>query len=165
MNQLKLEEREEQFCLFYRETGNGKEAALAAGYPARTAGKKALALLSDKRIQRRLGQLRRAGKSYREDEIAAGLRRLAFGPVNDAVRLAVLGRELSSDELERLDLYCLSELKVGEKGIEMKFFDRQKAFALLRELEAGRAAGERSSFYEALEQGAAAFRAEDGKDG
>ena len=103
MNQLKLEEREEQFCLFYRETGNGKEAALAAGYPARTAGKKALALLADKRIQRRLGQLRRAGKSYREDEIAAGLRRLAFGPVNDAVRLAVLGRELSSDELERLE--------------------------------------------------------------
>ena len=47
----------------------------------------------------------------------------------------------------------------------MKFFDRQKAFALLRELDAGKAAGERSSFYEALEQGAAAFRAEDGKDG
>ena len=162
MSQSKLEEREEDFCLFYREMGNGREAALAAGYPARTAEKEALRLLADRRIQRRLGQLRKAERSRREDEIAAGLRRLAFGPANDAVRLAVLGGELPAGELERMDFYCLSELKVGDKGIEMKFFDRQKALALLRELEAGSPAGRRSSFYEALEEGEAALRGGEG---
>lgn len=164
MNQIKLEEKEERFCLFYRETGNGKEAALAAGYPARAAGVEALRLLADRRIQKRLGQLRKADRSRREDETAAGLRRLAFGPVNDAVRLALLGRELSPAELERLDLYNVSELKVGEKGVEMKFFDRQKALALLRELDADAPAERRSSFYEALEEGAAALRKEDGRE-
>lgn len=80
--------------------------------------------MADKRIQRRLAQLRKGDKGRREDEIAAGLKQLAFGSVNDAVQLAVLGKENSSAELKRLDLRCLSELKVGEKGIEMKFFDR-----------------------------------------
>ena len=47
MSQSKLEEREEDFCLFYREMGNGREAALAAGYPARTAEKEALRLLAE----------------------------------------------------------------------------------------------------------------------
>ncbi len=158
---MKLEGKEEEFCLFYREFGNGKKAALAAGYPARNAEVAALTLLADKRIQRRLAQLRKGDKGRREDEIAAGLKQLAFGSVNDAVQLAVLGKENSSAELKRLDLRCLSELKVGEKGIEMKFFDRQKAFAMLRELDTEKAEENRSSFFEALEQGAEVLRKKD----
>ena len=41
---MKLEGKEEEFCLFYREFGNGKKAALAAGYPARNAEVAALTL-------------------------------------------------------------------------------------------------------------------------
>lgn len=161
MNQIKLEEKEERFCQFYRETGNGRKAALLAGYPAPDAEREALLLLADRRIQRRLDKLRKTGREKRE-EIAAGLRRIAFGPVGDAVRLAVFGRNLTEEELEQLDLFNLAELKVGEKGIEMKFYDRQKALVLLQGLEAENTAEKSSSFYDALEQGAAVLRKEAG---
>ncbi len=159
MNGPKLKEKEELFCLFYQVTGNGREAALLAGYSAEDAEKEALLLLKNRRIIRRLERLGKTGGCRRE-EIAAGFRRLAFGSVNDAVCLALMGKELSTDELLRLDLYNLSELKTGEKGIEMKFYDRQKALAMLMELESEGNSESHSSFYKALEQGAAVLRRE-----
>ena len=53
---------------------------------------------------------------------AGGLSRLAFGSIADAVRLMRRWEELSDEEIETLDLFCVSELKQSKGGgLEMKF--------------------------------------------
>ena len=151
-------ERKERFCLFYHRTGNAKEAALAAGYPPRSAERTALSLLEENRVKKRLAALAAGESSAERELLLAGVRRLAFGSVNDAVRFCLDRESLVPGDLQKLDLFCLSELKVTDKGLEMKFFDRLKALTLLRELCGGTAEAERSSFYDALERGAAALQ-------
>lgn len=160
---MKLEKNEELFCCLYRRFADGKRAALLAGFPEREAEREAARLLSQGRIRRRIRQLEKTAGPGRGD-VAAELYRLAFGPVNDAVRLAVRGGSLSDRALARLDLSALAELKVGEKGIEMKFFGREKAFALLRDLLDGETGEKRSSFYEALEKSVGALTRKEAED-
>ena len=153
MNRARLTGQEERFCRHYRATGNGLDAALLSGYPGETAEEAAAALLSDPRIGRRLLRLRRADDEKRE-QLLSGLIRLAFGRANDPVRLALSGGRLPEETLERMDFFNLSELKIGDKGIEVKLFDRQKAFALLQEILRAGEGSRTSSFYEALEESA-----------
>lgn len=62
-------------------------------------------------------------------------------------------------ELEQLDLFCISEFKLSSKGIELKFFDRQKAFELLYIIASSADAEQKErSFYDALEKSAALLR-------
>ena len=66
----------------------------------------------------------------------AGLRRLAFGSCNDAVKLAFADELPPQEELDRLDLYNVAEIKrVRGGGVEVKVFDRIKALEKLGELE------------------------------
>lgn len=61
-----------------------------------------------------------------------GLERLAFGSVNDAVRLLVQFNELDSGIVSDLDLFSVSEIKRNKEGmLEIKFYDRLKALELL----------------------------------
>lgn len=93
----------------------------------------------------------------KEDSIcsaSAGYRRLAFGSIADAVRLC-LG-QCDGEDIERLDLFCVQELKCTEKGVEIKFFDRIKALERLGELSGGDS-DSALPFYRALEQGARAL--------
>ena len=64
------------------------------------------------------------------EEILLALRKIALSSPNDAVTLALEGKDCY---VKGLDLWGLSELKVGEKGIEIKFADRVKAISLLLE--------------------------------
>ena len=74
----------------------------------------------DRRIS--LRQRIRQGKIRKED-ILRGLAQLAFGRVNDCVRLAIE----ESPDLETLDLTLLSEVKKTDKGsVEVKMVDRLK---------------------------------------
>lgn len=57
-----------------------------------------------------------------------GLEHSAFSKDGELLRLA--GVEQSAD----LDLSHVSELKLGEKGLELKFFDRFRALELLSRL-------------------------------
>ena len=164
MEHKRVSEREERFCLFYRRTGNGKEAALAAGYPPRSAERTALSLLGEKRIKKRLAALAADEATAEQELLQAGARRLAFGSVNDAVRLALDRENISPEELPKLDLFALSELKVTDKGLEMKFFDRLKALSLLRELCGSGSDEEKTSFYDALERSAAALQKREALD-
>lgn len=63
-----------------------------------------------------------------------GLERLAFGVTNDAVFL-VFSEELPPPStISKLDLFNVSELKrVKGGGVEVKFFDRQKAIEKMLE--------------------------------
>lgn len=59
-------------------------------------------------------------------------RRLARGKINDAVELLYEPQE--PEHLQKLDLYCISELKHSDKGVEIKFADRLKAAQMLAQL-------------------------------
>lgn len=64
----------------------------------------------------------RQGKIRKED-VLRGLAQLAFGRVNDCVRLAIE----EAPDLEGLDLTLLSEVKKTDKGsVEVKLVDRLK---------------------------------------
>ncbi len=84
-----------------------------------------------------------------------GLRKLAFGRINDAVRLLVQIHELDTNCINELDLFGVSEIKQNKEGcLEIKFYDRLKAFELLaaQTNQGGQSAA--SSFYGALESAA-----------
>jgi hypothetical protein len=55
--------------------------------------------------------------------------------VNDAVRLA-FAEEVTPEMIEQADLYGVSEIKrIKGGGVEIKFFDRQKAAERLIDIE------------------------------
>lgn len=64
------------------------------------------------------------------EEILQALYKIALSSPNDAVRLALEGRDCY---VRDLDLWGVSEVKVSEKGVEIKFADRVKAIGLLLE--------------------------------
>ena len=87
-----------------------------------------------------------------------GYRRLAFGPVTDAVRL-MFPAEDETPPLEEMDLYNISKISQAKGGLEITFFDRlealdrlaaqqketavqQDAFGFLDAVAAGAAAGD-----------------------
>ena len=60
--------------------------------------------------------------------------RLAFGSVADAMKLMLCEESMSTEEIERLDLFNVSDIKRPKGGgLEIKFFDRQKALERLIE--------------------------------
>jgi hypothetical protein len=88
-----------------------------------------------------------------ENAALGGLRRLAFEPVNDAVRLMARIDVMTDREIAKLNLLAVSEIRRLKDGaLEMKFFDRLKALELLASCAARPEANDAaSSFYEALE--------------
>ena len=79
---------------------------------------------------------RRKKKSIRQ-EYTEGLRRLAFGEIQDAVRLLYAPEEQILPALGEMDLFNISEIKRPKGGgMEIKFFDRLKALEKLQALEA-----------------------------
>ncbi len=81
---------------------------------------------TDQTLRKRI----KTGKIKRED-VARRLAELAFGKVNDCVRLV-----LEDDpEVEKLDLGQLCEIKRNEKGtVEIKLVDRLRALEQLCQL-------------------------------
>ena len=119
-------ERQRRFCQVYLQTMDPERAAAEAGY------KDGYGKLAAEPVQTRLEQMREAavGQLRRED-VLRRLAQLAFGRANDGVRLALLGREAG---MEHMDLSAVSEIKVTDKGVEVKLVDRVKALATLCEL-------------------------------
>ena len=67
--------------------------------------------------------------------VKTGLSRLAFGSINDAAAL-LFAEEPTREEVLSADLFNVSEIKkVKGGGVEMKFYDRQKALEKLVELD------------------------------
>lgn len=65
------------------------------------------------------------------ERIRRQLRKMAFGKANDCIKLA-LG---CYDDLEKLDLSMLTEIKRTDKGgVELKLLDRTKILSQLAEL-------------------------------
>ena len=96
---------------------------------------------TEQTLQKRI----RSGKIKRED-VARRLAELAFGKVNDCVRLV-----LDDDpEVEKLELGQLCEIKRNEKGtVEIKLVDRLRALEQLCQL-AEQEGDDMESFLKAL---------------
>lgn len=107
--------------------------------------------MSSPDVRRRISRRKKSGTA--KIEALAGLRRLAFGRINDALEL--LKDDPAEVCAERLDLFNVSEIKrVKGGGVEIKFFDRLEALEKLAELE-DRAADSSAadSFFSAIQKG------------
>ena len=111
------------FCRAYLRTMDPEQAAAEMGR------KDGFALLGRKSIQEKLEKMRTdaAGQLRREDVIRR-LAQLAFGRVNDAVKLALYKEAIDPDQL---DLSAVTEIKVTDKGVEIKLADRIQALEQL----------------------------------
>ena len=146
------------FCLYYLKLGNIREAAVKAGYFPPTAFIDGIRLLAKPEVRAYIERLGRTLGSMRTELVKQGLERLAFGEANDAVALACTEEPPSREELGRMDLFAVSEIKrVKGGGMEIKLFDRQKALERLWELENTMQTSQTAErFYAALQAGASA---------
>lgn len=150
---MALTTKQKLFCYYYLKLGNPKEAAILAGYPKFKALFEGTKILStsdaDEYLSRLCDDTRRDGVEV----VMRGLERLAFGSVNDAVRLA-----FSDDDdlnFETLNLFNVSEIKRQKGGaVEIKFFDRLKALEALGSANEQNDTDGIKDFFDALKQGA-----------
>jgi len=159
IKEKKLTGKEKLFCFFYAQSRDARGAAAKAGFsvcPERTAAK----LLARREVREEINSIAAERETF-NDEVRAGYRRLAFGPVTDALRLLFAEEPLSEECMEQLDLMNVSDLKRPKGGgLEIKFFDRIKALEHLSELNQAKTAQEGAvPFYKALERGARALTA------
>ncbi len=155
----KLTGREELFCRLYVSCRNSREAAFKAGYTfcPEIASKK---LLGKTEIRKAIEQIEKEN-TYSDEEVRAGLRRLAFASSADAVRL-LLSDNYEDIDAEALDFFNISEIKRGKGGgIEIKFFDRIKALEKLGEFSGNIRSDSAKPFYAALENSAKAMNGGD----
>lgn len=127
---------EKLFCQICAET-NDIRAAVAKSGVAESDGSNlppesiASSLLDRVEVRREIARWEKLHRA-RQAQLQAGIRRLAFGSVTDAVRLLLTDEPPSAEELERMDLFNVSEIKRPKNGgLEIRFYDRLKALELL----------------------------------
>lgn len=156
-----LSPRQKLFCHWYALTRDARGAA-ARCWQSRENLENALVLLQTPAAQKYLAEVEAAmeggGPAAGAEE---GYRRLAFGPVTDAVRL-MFPPEGTTPDPEALDLYNVSKISQAKGGLEITFFDRLEALDRLaaRQQETARQK-DAFGFLEAVAAGAAAAEEED----
>lgn len=157
MKEKALTQREILFCTYYSVKRSAAESAFKAGYSV-FPEKAAMKLLRKESVRNKISELSVQNR-VSSPEVEAGLRRIAFGTVCDAVKIA-LSDETDGKELEDMDLFNISEIKVSRgKGVEIKFFDRIKALEKLSNLISQKEENPSESFFRAVAEGAGALRA------
>ena len=139
--------KEKRFCEIYAAVGDAVQAAQAAGYEQPE--KAGVNLLSRDEINAEISRLYEKRLKNARQKAYAGYERIAFGNVNDAVRLLFDGEDFGTSA-EGYDLFNVAEIKRPKEGaLEIKFFDRLKA---LEKLEQYGQEGEKgpADFYQAL---------------
>lgn len=122
--------------------------------------KSAIKLLRRQDIIQEISRIDKQREATQKD-ISIGYQRLAFGCISDAVKL-LFSDEISPEEIERMDLFNISEIKRKKGGdIEIKFFDRLKALEKLTDIWSTTKEDEESSLFSAIEKGAKALRDEE----
>ena len=153
MNEKKQTKKELEFCRWYVQLRNPREAALRSGFTIMPEHR-ALSLLSKKSIREKIAELENEN-STDQKLVSAGLQRLAFGSITDAVKLILSTSDSCSPDIDSLDLFNVSEIKfTSGKGMEIKFFDRLKALERLSKLSTDEGNDGMMSFYQAIEKSA-----------
>ena len=128
-----LTQKERLFCRLRAAGADRGRAAACAGY-TKAPFLSAVKLESREEIRREISAQREKLHTGRE-EIAQACRSLAFSSAADAVALALSDTPPSKEELEKMDLSLISEIKRPKGGgLEIKFFDRLKALSLMNEM-------------------------------
>ncbi len=114
--------------------------------------KAGVSLLSRDEINTEIRRLYEKRLKNAKQKAYAGYERIAFGSVNDAVRLLFEGESFISGS-EGYDLFNVAEIKRPKEGaLEIKFFDRLKALEKLEQY--GHEENDSSSdFYKAVISG------------
>lgn len=153
-----LTEKEKLFCAYYAEGGDARGCAARAGFsvmPQRSAAK----LLAREDIRAEIEKNEKEKRTA--SSVERGLMRLAFGSVADALKLMLCEDSMSVDDIEKLDLFNVSDIKRPKGGgLEIKFFDRIKALERLEKLGSSEE-NTQSSFIKALSEGAKMLAEED----
>ena len=137
---------EGDFCRAFLRSMDPERAAAESG---RNDG---FSALERQGTQERLERMRSSAASQiRKEDVIRRLAQLAFGRVNDAVKLALRPAEA---EPERLELSAVSEFKVTDKGVEVKLIDRVRALETLCGLLDSDGEGGAEELYRALEDAA-----------
>lgn len=125
------------FCCYYAKLGNIFEAAIKAGFSQQTALAEGIRILSQSKYKKLVSKL--SGEKMQSKElISTGLERLAFGSSNDAAFLVFSEENITPERIASLDLFNVSEIKkVKGGGVEVKFFDRQKAMEKIYDYASG----------------------------
>jgi hypothetical protein len=153
MNENKLTKKELDFCHWYARLQNPKEAAIKSGYTV-LPEYRGMNLLSKKNIASKIKEFEKENQTD-SNLVSAGLSRLAFGSISDAVKLILSANSDNPPSPDILDLFNVSEIKfTNGKGMEIKFFDRLKALEQLSKLSENSLNSSALSFYEALERSA-----------
>ena len=120
---MEKKQNEGPFCRAYLRTMDPERAAAESGCMD------GFSMLRRKTVRERLERMREAAAGQlRREDVLRRLAELAFGRANDGVRLALRPGETDP---EGLDLSAVSELKVTDKGVELKFVDRVRALEAL----------------------------------
>lgn len=123
-----------KFCCCYAKLGNITEAAVMAGHERDNALVWGINILRKKKYNRLTSELRLFFTAEAKSQVMSGLERLAFGDARDAALLVVGDEPPTEEELKKLDLYNVSEIKRVKGGsVEVKLFDRQKALEKMME--------------------------------
>ena len=123
---LKEMQEDGRFCRAYLRTMDAERAAAEIGR------KDGYAMLAKRTTQQKLERMRcAAADQLKREDVLRQLARLAFGRVDDAVTVALRRGET---EPEGLELSAVSELRVTEKGVEVKLVDRVRALETLWKL-------------------------------
>ena len=121
-----LNARQKLFCHWFALTRDAQGAADRC-FRAPEKREEALRLLQTPLAQDYLRQVEAAlGGECLTATAEEGYRRLAFGPVTDAVRL-MFPTEDETPPLEEMDLYNISKISQAKGGLEITFFDRLEA--------------------------------------
>lgn len=147
-----LTKRQKKFLCHFLKSRNISEAAAACGIPASVAYEEGMKILKHPQALGFIADLSVTVKNFGGDVVEESLDRIINGRINDAAILARANpEELSDEDIRRLDLYNITELKVGKGVCEMKFADRLKAIEKLNEIKNGRAVdGLAQSFFDAI---------------
>ena len=126
-----MKPKEKEFCRMMALCGEPERAAREAGY--RHPQRRWQELLCREDIAREIKRCAAMLKSVYENNAVSGMYRLAFGRTGDALRL-LYHEDPTDEELDALDLSSVAEIKrTKDKSMEIKFFDRVKAFDKLNE--------------------------------
>ncbi len=123
---MKEKQEDGRFCRAYLRTMDPERAAAEIGR------RDGYAMLEKRATQQKLERMRcAAADQLKREDVLRQLARLAFGRVDDAVQLALHRGDLDTGGLE---LSAISELRVTEKGVEVKLVDRVRALESLWKL-------------------------------
>ena len=131
-----MNKKEKLFCGHYAKLQNYEEAAKKAGFKPSKATNIGINLLLNPEIKSKIESILKEDKDTDLiQEVIVGLKRLAFGSIDDAVKLVFAESLKDVEDLGNLNLFNISEIKkLKSGGCEIKFFDRFDALNKILEI-------------------------------